>query len=135
MCAGEALTMPWFVLVCHTTGSDDLVALNAASGKFLFIAASTVDVIVARDERLGANRRLADTAAETLLMPLATLVLHLFGACSEDLSTSITTGGKGSIVAVGAVHLLGLGSKWLVHQRHTALIAKEACFMPVFLLV
>ena len=58
-----------------------LGAFDATSGKLLFIASGTVNVLLPRDERLGANRSLANEAAETLFMPLSTLVFHLLGSC------------------------------------------------------
>lgn len=57
-----------------------LVALNAASGELVFIAASAVDLLLAGNEALGADRVLTDHAAETLLVPLPGLVLHLLGS-------------------------------------------------------
>ena len=59
----------------------DLVALDAAGGELLLIAPGAVDLLFARDERLSADRPLAHTARETLLVPLARFVLHLLGAC------------------------------------------------------
>jgi len=67
--------------------SSYLGAFNAASGKFLFVASGTVNVLFARDERLCANGRLADAAAEAFLVPLPTLVLHLLGSCQNKAST------------------------------------------------
>jgi len=58
---------------------DDLVTLDEAGGDFL-VAAGAVDLLLVRDEGLGADQRLADTAGETLLVPLPRLVLHLLGA-------------------------------------------------------
>ena len=56
-----------------------LGAFDAASGEFLFVAAAAVDVLLARDERFGADGSLAHEAAEALLVPLSALVLHLLG--------------------------------------------------------
>lgn len=57
-----------------------LVALNAASGELVLIAASAVDLLFTRDEAPGADGVLAHHAAETLLVPLPGLVLHLLGS-------------------------------------------------------
>ena len=54
---------------------------------------------------------------------------------SEDLSTAIAAGCKLGIIAVAAVDLICFGSKLLVHQGHTALVAQEAGLMPMFVLV
>lgn len=104
--AREALTVPRFVLVGHTAAGDDLrekrqkiinrrsflasvfkpahlFALDAAGRVLLLVAAGTVDLLLARDERLGADGRFADAAAEALLVPLSGLVLHLLGSCKN----------------------------------------------------
>lgn len=61
-----------------TCGSTNLVAFNAACGELVLITASAVDLLLPGDEGLGADRVLAHYAAETLLVPLPGLVLHLF---------------------------------------------------------
>ena len=60
--------------------STDLVALDTASSKLLLIAGGTVDLLLTRDEALGANGSFAHTATEALLMPLTCLVFHLLCA-------------------------------------------------------
>jgi len=55
--------------------------LDEAGGELLLVAAGAVDLLLVPDEGLGADRRLADAAGETLLVPLPRLVLHLLGAC------------------------------------------------------
>jgi len=112
--ASEALAMPRVVLISHAARRDDLGAFNAASGKFLFVASGTVNVLFARDERLCANGRLADAAAEAFLVPLPTLVLHLLGSSAEDFAAAVASSGVHRIVARAAEDLLGLGSKLLV---------------------
>ena len=59
----------------------DLGAFDAASGELLLVTAAAVDVLFARDERLGADGVLAHEAGEALLVPLSALVLHLLGTC------------------------------------------------------
>lgn len=108
--------MPRLVLVRHAALRYDLVTLDAASGEFVFIAASAVDLLLARDEALGANRVLAHYAAETLLVPLLRLVLHLLGSSTEDLATAIAPACELCVVAVAAVDLVELGAELLVHQ-------------------
>lgn len=78
--AREALAVPRFVLVGHTAAGDDLLALDATGRVLFLVAAGTVDFLLARDERLGADGRFADAAAEALLVPLSGLVLHLLGS-------------------------------------------------------
>lgn len=99
--AGEAVSVPRLVLVRHAAASDDLqrirlltpsfyferisnhwkreylVALDTPRGKLILVASSAVDLLLARDEALRSDRILADHAAETLLVPLSGLVLHL----------------------------------------------------------
>lgn len=110
----EALAMPRVVLVSHTARRDDLGAFNATSCKLLFVASGTVNVLFTRDERLCANRRLADAAAEAFLVPLPTLVLHLLGSSAENFATAVTSSGVHRVVARTAEDLLGLGSELLV---------------------
>jgi len=114
---GEAFAMPWLVLVSHAARRDDLVTLDAAGCELLLVAASAVDLLVPRDERLGANRGLADDAAEAFFMPLAGLVFHLLVTCSEDLGAAVATRRKLRIVAGATVDLLHLAAELLVHQR------------------
>lgn len=108
--------MPRFVLVRHASAGDDLVALDATGGKLILVTARAVDVVLARNERFGADRRLADDAAETLLVPLTSFVLHLLGTCAEHFAAAIAASGEGGIVAVGAVDLLVFRSERFVHQ-------------------
>lgn len=133
--AGEALTMPWLVLVSHTTLGDDLVALDAASGKLLLVAAGAIDFLFAWDETLGSDRSLADAAAEALLVPLTGLVLHLLGTSTEDFTASIATGCELGIVAVSTIDLVYLRSELLVDKGNATLGAQEASLMPVLVLV
>lgn len=127
--------MPRLVLVGHSTLSDDLVALDATSGELLLVAAGAEDLLLPRDEALGADGRLADYAAEALLVPLARLVLHLLGSSAEDLSAAVAAGSELRVIAVAAVDLVYLGAELLVHQRHAALGAQEARLVPVLVLV
>jgi len=61
-----------------------LATLDAPSGELLLIAASAVDLLFPGNEALGTNGSLTHAAAETLLVPLAGLVLHLFVAWGKD---------------------------------------------------
>lgn len=63
----------------------NLVALHTTSGKLLLIATGTVDLLLTWDEALCANWSLADNAAEALLVPLASLVLHLLGTYKQNI--------------------------------------------------
>lgn len=58
-------------------GAAHLVALNTPSGELVLVASGTVDLLLARDEALRADRVLADHAAEAFLVPLSGLVFHL----------------------------------------------------------
>lgn len=58
-----------------------LVALDTAGSELLLIAGGTIDLLLPRDEALGAYGSFADTATEALFMPLTCLVLHLLCAC------------------------------------------------------
>lgn len=89
--ASKTLTMPRLVFVCHSTRSNNLVALDAASGILLLVAAGAVDLLLARYKRLGADRCLADATAEALLVPLACLVLHFLRSSSENFAATIAS--------------------------------------------
>lgn len=131
----KALTMPRVVLVSHTSSSDNLGTFHASSGKLFFVTAGAINVLFPRDERLGANRRLANETGKALFVPLATLVLHFLGSGPEDFSASVATSSVHGVVARPAKDLLSLGAELLVDQRHPALVAKEACLVPVTILV
>jgi len=133
--ASEALAMPRVVLVRHASRRYDLGAFDAASGEFLFVAAAAVDVLLARDERFGADGSLAHEAAEALLVPLSALVLHLLGTGAKDFAASVATSGVHRIVARTAEDLLGFRSELLVDQRDATLVAQEAGLMPMAILV
>lgn len=135
MSTSKALTMPGVVLISHSASRDDLGAFDATSGKLLFIASGTVNVLLPRDERLGANRSLANEAAETLFMPLSTLVFHLLGSGAEDFATSVAASCVHRVVARAAENLVGLRAELLVDQRQAALVAQEAGFVPMAILV
>lgn len=105
--AREALAMPRFIFIGHAPRGDDLssqsredqlvavqlssvhsslahlVALDAARGKLLLVAAGAVDLLLTRYERLRANGHLADAAAEAVLVPLPGFVFHFLGACNR----------------------------------------------------
>merc|ERR1712233_268578 len=102
--AGEAFPMPGVVAVSHTSLRDHLAALDALGCKLLFITLGTVDVVLLRDEALGANGILAGAADEALLVPLTSFVLHLLHTSLEDVSTSVTSSGKLSVIAGTAVN-------------------------------
>lgn len=69
----------WQASFCCT----HLVALDAARGELLLVAAGAVDLLLPRYERLGANGHLADAAAEAILVPLTGFVFHLLGTCKR----------------------------------------------------
>ena len=81
MGAGEAFPMPGVVAVRHTSLRDHLAALDALCRKLLFVTLGTVDVVLLRDEALGADGILAGAADEAFLVPLTSLVLHLLHTC------------------------------------------------------
>lgn len=57
-----------------------LVALNTPGGELVLVTCGTVNLLLARDEALCADRIPADHAAEALLVPLSGLVFHLLSA-------------------------------------------------------
>lgn len=133
--ASEALSVPWVVLVGHTPGGDDLATLDASRGKLLLVAGGAVDLLVPGDEALGADGSLAHATAEALLVPLTGLVLHLLVACPEDLPTSVAARSELGIIARPTEDLVHLGAKLFVYEGHLTLVAQEAFFVPMFVLV
>jgi hypothetical protein len=133
--ARKALSMPWVVLVSHTASRDNLFALDATSGKFVFIAPSTINILLARNERFRSDWCFAATATETFLMPLTVLVFHLLRASTEHFAASVASGCELRVVTVATVNLIGLRAKLLVNQRDTTHIAEEASLMPVLVFV
>ena len=55
--------------------------------------------------------------------------------CAEDLAAAVAARGELGVIAGAAVDVLRLGAELLVHQRHPALVAQEACLVPVLVLV
>lgn len=133
--ASETLTVPRVVLVGHTSSRYDLATFDTASGEFLFVTTAAVNILIARDERLGADGALADEAAEALLVPLSALVLHFLGTGTEDFGASVAASGVHRVVARAAEDLLGFGAELLVYERNAALVAQEASLVPVAILV
>lgn len=119
--AREALTVPRFVLVGHAAARDDLLALDAAGRVLLLVAAGAVDFLLARDERLGADGRFADAAAEALLVPLSGLVLHLLGSWCRV--TTIAQHALDPQVTAEVGILLGRRSPRQEHTEHGNVLA------------
>jgi len=133
--AGEAFPMPGVVAVGYSSLRDHLAALDALRSKLLLVALGTVDVVLLRDEALGADGVLAGAADEALLVPLTSLVLHLLHTSLEHVSTSVTSGGKLGVIAGAAVDSVRLRTKLLVHKTGPTLVAEETGFVPMLLLV
>lgn len=103
MGTSEALPVPGLVLVCYTTASNDLVALDAPRGEFFFVTFGAIDFLLPWDEALGTNWNLANTAAETFLMPLSGFVFHFLGSSSEYFIAAITSRGELVVITTAAV--------------------------------
>lgn len=58
-----------------------LFTFSTTRGEFLLITCGAVDIFILWYERLSADRVLAQSAHETLVMPLLSLVLHLLHTC------------------------------------------------------
>jgi hypothetical protein len=127
--------VPWLVLVGHTTGRNNLLAFTASSCELFLVACSAVDVVIFGDKAFRSNCSFAQRTTETFVMPLFALVFHLFHARSENLATTVAPCGKGLVVAVSTEDPIILRPKWLVDQGNLALVAQEALFVPVFVLV
>lgn len=114
--AGEALTMPRFVLVGHTTAGDDLLALDATGCVLLLVAPGAVDFLLTGDERFGTDGGLADAAAEALLVPLSGLVFHFFGSWRR-IATIVQPALDPQVTPEVGI-LLGSRSSWQEHAQH-----------------
>jgi len=113
--AREALAVPRLVTVRHTSLGYHLVALDALSRELVLVALGAVDIMFLRDETFGSNGIFTGAAHETLLVPLAGLVLHLLHACPEDIPASIAPSSELCVVAGAAVDPVSLAAKLLVH--------------------
>lgn len=68
-------------------GVTHLVALNTPGGELVLVTCGAVNLLLARDEALRADRILADHAAETLLVPLSGLIFHLLSTWNMQMVT------------------------------------------------
>jgi hypothetical protein len=127
--------VPWLVLVGHTASGNNLLAFTASSCEFFLVACSAVDVVIFGDKAFSSDCSFAQRTTETFVVPLLALVFHLFHARSENLATTVTPRGEGLVVAVSTEDPVVLGPKGLVDQGNLALVAQEALFVPVFVLI
>lgn len=127
--AGEALLVPHFVLVLHVLGSwhDNLVAALATVA---ILPGATLAAhylaIVPGAERLGGQRLVALGAAETVLVPVAVLMVQLLGVGPNGASALSAGVGAELIEALGAHVLLVLLHVFLAVQVIAAVVAVEA---------
>jgi len=135
MAAREAFPVPRFVFVRHATASDYLSTLDTASRELFLVASGAVDFLFSGYKALGADWRAAHYAAETFLVPLSGLVLHLFRSCTEDVSASIASSSKLRVIAISAIDFFHFRSKLFIHQRNATFAAQETSFVPMFVLV
>jgi len=133
--ASEALPVPRVITISNSALSDDLVALDTLGGKLFFITFGTVDVVLFRDERFGADGIFAGAADKTFLVPLTGLVLHLFHTCFENIATSIASCGKLGVIARATIDPVGLRAELFVDKAASAFIAQETSLVPVLLFV
>merc|ERR1739838_93546 len=92
-------------------------------------------IVTVGDTSLGDDLAALDTPGGKLLVPLAGLVFHFLHTCFKNIPTAITTSCELSIIARSAVDSVSFGSKLLVNKTGPALVAQEASFMPMLLLV
>lgn len=131
----ETIPVPWGALVCDSSFVDHPIALHAALSVLLLIAWHAHHLHITWDEALVSDWLLANLAAETLLMPLLSLVLVFLHSSAEDIATAVASCGKAVVMAVSTVEFLRLGCKWLVNQTVLTVTALEAFLMPVLVLV
>jgi hypothetical protein len=113
----------------------DLVAFDTLGGKLVFITLGTINVMFFGDEGFCANWIVTCATNETFFVPLSSLVFHFLHSCSEDISTSIASGGKLSVVTWSTIYSVGFGTKLFVHQRSSAFGTDETSLVPVFFFI
>lgn len=133
--AREAFPVPRFVFVRHTATVDYLVTLDASSRELFLVASGAINFLISGYEALGADGRVTHDAAETFLVPLSGLVLHLFRSCTEDVSASVTPSSKLRVIAISAIDFFHFRSELFVHQRDATFAAQETSFVPMFIFV
>lgn len=133
--AGEALTMPWGVLVRYPSLVNHSIALETPLSVLLLVTWYADNLLVTWDKTLASYWLQAHLAAEALLMPLLALVLKLLHSSLEEATTPVTPGSKVVVMTVRAVQTLVLEGKGSVDQRALAVTTLEASLMPMLLLV
>jgi hypothetical protein len=114
--ADKAVTVEWGTLVRDTSLVDHPITFSTPLGKLFLVAWYTDKLIVTRDEALVANGLLADIAAKAFFMPLLAAELKLLHSSTEDVTTSITSGSKVIVMALGTVEFVFFGCEGLVHK-------------------
>lgn len=133
--AREALTMPWHVLIGHTSLVDHAIALGTFLSELALVARNADDLLIPGDKALVPDWLRAHHACEALLMPLLSLVLKLLHSSLEWFGAAITAGCKVVVMTVSAVDLVILRGKWFIHQCLLTLNTLEAELVPVMVFV
>lgn len=108
--------MPRRVLVCNATFINHPVALHTALCILLLVALDTDDFLVTWYETLVSDWLEADFTAETLFMPLLSLVLKLLHSCPKEAATTVTPSSEIVVVAISAIEFVILASKRMINQ-------------------
>lgn len=135
MCTSKAFSVPWIISISDSTLCYDLDAFDTLGGKLVFITLGTINVMFFGDEGFCANWIVTCATNETFFVPLSSLVFHFLHSCSEDISTSIASGGKLSVVTRSTIYSVGFGTKLFVHQRSSAFGTDETSLVPVFFFI
>lgn len=127
--AGEAFLVPHLVFVLHVLGSwhDHLVASLAAVAILPGTTLATHYLsIIPGAEWLSGQRLVALATAETVLMPVAVLMVQLLGVGTNGAFALCTGVGAELVETLGAYVLLVLLHVFLAVQVVTAVVAVEA---------
>jgi hypothetical protein len=132
MRTSKTLTVPGLISVGDSALRNYLYTLDTFCCKLVLVTFGTINVMFFGDEGFCANWIVACATNETFFVPLSSLVFHFLHSCSEDISTSIASGGKLSVVTRSTIYSVSFGTKLFVHQRSSAFGTDETSFVPVF---
>lgn len=133
--AEEALFMPHFVFVGHSSFGQSLLAEVAAGGEASFVTGHTVVVVVVGDKGLCSEGLLTTVAREAVLVPRGAVVLQHPGPWHHRLVAGHTFGGELVAVAVAADQTVVLTREGLVRQRPVTAETPETVLVVMSVLV
>lgn len=125
------MTVPWLLLVVHSSGGYWLFAAEAGLGELLIIAGVAVNIISFGEETLRCDGSPTAATGETVIVPRVSFVCHTLAASQYGFIAAVAAGSSVSGAAFHTHDALILGVEWLLGQRLVTLSAAETLFMPV----